>query len=225
MKRIGQTIKDSALRAALGDLEASRKARKGKAPASPQETQGRPSGAGGAIRDLERTRAALRLAKAAQLQSLAREAGLSSEAAAQLADGLRAQAPNGWTFLMLSPSQNGAVVRWIVANSSRPLVASSLWARLFELVRNDTGEIMASRSELAAHLGVTPDHVSQLMGELASINAVRRERSGRAVRYYMNSNVATHLPGPAAREAARGADGPLLVVVPGGKAPAPRSPS
>jgi hypothetical protein len=142
---------------------------------------------------------------------------MPAEAAASLADGLRAQAHNEWTFLMLSPSQNAAVVRWLMENSKRPMVAARLWARLFEIIRNDTGEVMALRSDLAAHLGIESRTVSELMGELASINAIRKERNGRGVRYFMNSNVATHLPGPAARKAAREADGPLLRVMDGGK--------
>jgi hypothetical protein len=37
---------------------------------------------------------------------------------------------NGWTFVMLSPEQNRAVLDWLLAHSSRPRQAVALWARL-----------------------------------------------------------------------------------------------
>lgn len=169
------------------------------------------------VRSLERARALQKAAEAVQLEALARKAGMAPDDAARLAQGLRAQIPNDWTFVMLSPSQNSAVVRWLSENSKRPQAATLLWARLFEVIRNDTGEIMQTRDELAQWLGVEPQNLSRIMSELASINAVRREKRGREVRYFMNSTIATHLPGPAAREAAREADGPLLVVMQGGQ--------
>ena len=165
------------------------------------------------VRSFEKARAAQRVAEAAQLEALARKAGMAPTDAARLADGLRAQAPNDWTFVMLSPSQNARVVEWLDKNSKRPQAAMRLWARLFEVLRNDTGEVMQTREELAQWLGVEPKNLSSIMSELASINAVRREKRGREVRYYMNSNIATHLSGVAAREAARQADGPVLRVV------------
>jgi len=178
-------------------------------PAQRQARRDLPPG----VRSFEKARAARLVAEAATLEALAVKAGLPAHVAARLADGLRAQAPNDWTFVMLSPSQNSAVVGWLDKNSSRPQAAMRLWARLFEVIRNDTGEIMQSREELARWLGVEPKNLSTIMSELATINAVRREKRGREVRYFMNSNIATHLPGPAAREAARASDGPVLHVV------------
>ena len=213
MKRIGE----DSLATALRQLEASRAARPVNASKRPGEDRQRASDAGGVIQSLQRERAIRRTLRAAQLEALAKEAGMDPEAAASLANGLRAQAHNEWTFLMLSPSQNAAVVRWLMDNSKRPMAAARLWAHLFEIIRNDTGEVMASRSELAAHLGIEPRNLTQIMSELASINAIRRERSGRGVRHFMNSNVATHLPGSTARKTARDADGPLLTIMDGGK--------
>ncbi len=213
MKRIG----DHSLAAAIGQLDASRKARDrggpGNSQGGPRETNGAP----GVVRSLERTRAALKAADAAQLETLAKKAGMPSDAAARLADGLRATTPNEWTFVMISPAQNAAVVEWLSQNSKRPQVAVRLWARLFEVMRNDTGEIMKGREELAQRLGIEPRNLSQIMTELASINAIRRERSGRGVRYFMSPNIATHIPGAAARKEARDTHGPLLKIMDGGK--------
>lgn len=216
MKRVGNVVGGSILDDALAELEATRKAHPGKPRSGPQEPPGRASEAGGKVRSLERARAAQRVAEATQLQALARKAGLSSQDAQNLADALRAQAPSEWTFVMLSPSQNAAVVRWIMDHSKRRNDAVKLWVRLFEVMRNDNGQIMQSREELAAHLGISPDHVSRIMSELETINAIRRERNGRGVRYFMNSTVATHLPATA-RKAAQEADGPLLRVMQGGR--------
>jgi hypothetical protein len=218
MKRIGIITGKPDLAAALGDLEASRAARTRHAPSGPTDAPGSPKRGGGVVASLERSRAVQKAAEAAQLEALARKAGMPPDAAARLADGLRSQVPNEWTFIMLSPSQNAAVVRWIMENSKRSSAAVRLWAHLFEVIRNDTGEVLKSRSDLAAHLGIEPDNLTRIMSELVSINAIRREKRGREVRYFMNATIATHLPGPAARKAAREADGPLMVLMRGGKA-------
>ena len=233
MKKIGNAADQLAFRLAIGQAEEAlggpgRPAEGpggpegGQEPQRPQEAPQRRAEARQkpqeGVRSLERARATQWAAEAVQLEALARKAGMSPNDAARLAQGLRAQIPNDWTFVMLSPSQNSAVVRWLNENSKRPQAATLLWARLFEVIRNDTGEIMQTRDELAQWLGVEPQNLSRLMTELASINAVRREKRGREVRYFMNSTIATHLPGHAARQATREADGPLLVVVQGGQA-------
>src|SRR3954451_2524266 len=77
----------------------------------------------------------------------------------------------GWTFVMLSPSQNRAVIRWLRQNSTRPWQAVELWVLLFEHLRRDTGEITLTRDELADELGIAPPHVSQIMTELEGVGA------------------------------------------------------
>jgi hypothetical protein len=130
----------------------------------------------------------------------------------------QAAAENGWTFVMLSPSQNKAVQRWVLENSKRPRKATALWVELFDHLRRDTGEILLSRDELANLIDEHPDHVSEIMRELASIGAIiiHRERipgqrgPGRAV-YFMNPSVATNLTG-AARDRAQAAAPRLQLV-------------
>lgn len=116
---------------------------------------------------------------------------------------------SGWTFVMLGPEQNAAVVRWIMANSKRPMKAARVWAECFTVLRMDTGEIMLTRDELADRAAISPDEVSRIMGELETCGAIIRriERvpgmRGRGVaRYFMNPKVATHLSG-GARDAAQ----------------------
>jgi hypothetical protein len=124
----------------------------------------------------------------------------------------------GWTFVMLSPEQNAAVMRWLHRHSKRPRIALALWGELFTALRRDTGQIMLTRDELADRIGTYPDHISQIMGELADISAVtvRRERvagmrgPGRAV-YFMNPTIGTNLAG-AARDRAQAEAPPLRLV-------------
>src|SRR5690348_17237236 len=80
----------------------------------------------------------------------------------------------GWTFVMLSPSQNRAVLSWLLEHSSRPRKAVELWALLFEHLRRDTGEIALTRDELAVEIGVAAEDISRLMSELERIGAISR---------------------------------------------------
>src|SRR3954467_474173 len=67
-----------------------------------------------------------------------------------------------WTFVMLSPEQNAAVIRWLGQHSRRPVLALTLWGELFTALRLDTGEIMLTRDELAGRIGATPGEVSRI---------------------------------------------------------------
>jgi hypothetical protein len=111
-------------------------------------------------------------------------------------------AENGWTFVMLSPAQNRAVVNWLLEHAERRREALALWALLFEHLDRHTGMILLTRDELAEQVGAHPDNVTRIMADLESIGAVSRQRErvagmrGRGVvRYFMNPNVGTHLVG------------------------------
>ena len=130
---------------------------------------------------------------------------------------------NKWTFVMLSPSQNAAVVGWLLKNSKRPQVAVHIWALCFEHLRTDTGEILIRREEIADAVNDTADHVSTIMGELEQVGAIIRRRERVAgmrgpgfVKYFMNPRVATNLSGKA-RDKAQEEAPPLLVLMQGGK--------
>lgn len=179
------------------------------------------SGLGAAVHSLQRARYASRQRKAELLEEWAREV-IGPGNAAQLALAFAAQTPDPdaerWIFAMISPTQNAAVVRWLGQHSKRPQVAVRLWAELLTALRPDTGEILLTRGQIAERIGIEPQNVSRCITELTTINAIRREKEGRAVRYFLNANIATHIPGPEARKAAREAAGPLLVMMQGGKA-------
>ena len=122
-------------------------------------------------------------------------------------------ASNGWTFLMISPTQNAAVVEWLATHSARPKVALQVWAQIFTAVRSDTNEVMLTRDELARRVGAAPNAITDALRELESIKAISRTRErlpgvrglGRLV-LYLNPHAATHLTGRArdlAQEATR----------------------
>ncbi len=127
---------------------------------------------------------------------------------------------NRWTFVMLSPQQNAAVVRFIHSEAARPTVSSLLWAMCFEHLRMDTGEVLLSREEFATLLKVPPREVSRCMTELCAFGAISRRREGQRVRYFMNPNVATGLSGKARDDAQAAA--PILTVIDGSAHPSQR---
>jgi len=202
----------SAFAASIARAEKTLRQKRGGAVETPQER-------GHVVAKLSDERAKRRREDAHQIAQGARRLGLDADTLAKIdaAAQAHAQDPERWIFVMLGPKENAAVVRWISANSKRPQKGFLIWATLLEYLRIDTGEIMATRQELADRVGVRPREVSSLMTELASINAVRREKRGRGVRYFLNPGIATHVPGAQARSAARQEAGPLLRVMQGGR--------
>jgi DNA-binding transcriptional ArsR family regulator len=172
---------------------------------------------GGQLEDLDRRRREKQQRDAEALERLAIRAGLNPQTAAMLALNLAPATQTDWTFVMISPAQNAAVIRWLGEHSKRPHKAVLLWSELFMALRADTGEILRSRQELAERVGMTPRDLSSTMTELASINAITRRKEGRHVRYFMNPNIATHIPTPEQRREARDNAGPLLTLMEGGK--------
>src|SRR5690348_3416277 len=101
----------------------------------------------------------LRSDTAAQLRQLVLEyPGLPERARGEIIGTIDRQTASeaGWTFVMLSPEQNAAVMRWLRQHSQRPVLALALWGELFTALRRDTGEVMLTRDELAERIGATP---------------------------------------------------------------------
>ncbi len=171
------------------------------------------------VTKLSTERTKKRKEEARQILQQVRKLGLDPETLAKIDDAAKAHAASSenWIFVMLGPKENAAVVRWINQNSKRPLKAVELWATLLEYLRMDTGEIMATRKELAERVGMDARDLSKVMTELASINAIRREKDGRNVRYFLNPHIATHIPNASKRKNERDGAGPLFSIVQGGK--------
>src|SRR3954453_15921532 len=92
----------------------------------------------------------LRSDTAAQLRQLVLEFnGLPERARGGIVGGVDRQTTSeaGWTFVMLSPEQNAAVMRWLRSNSRFPTMALALWGELFTALRRGTGGAMLPRGQ------------------------------------------------------------------------------
>lgn len=186
---------------------------------SQQQAQPTPKSAGHAVAKLADARTKARQEQAFALMQLARKSGLPQDLLEQIDIKLKANAQDQekWVFIMLGAKENAAVVTWLLENSKRPQKAVQLWANLLAHLRIDTGEITQTRQELADRMNIRPSDLSEIMKELRSINAIKQEKTGRNITYFLNPQIATHLPNKAARTAARKAAGPLLTLMEGGK--------
>lgn len=128
-------------------------------------------------------------------------------------------------FSMLSRVQTAAVWDAIRAlpSDQRPNQVRHAFDLVLLNLRQDTGEVMLSRAELAERIGCLPRHVSTIMGTLERMGVVRRERRrldgvqgrGEAV-YFINPHVAWNGSLELRREEAATQTPPLLRVMEGG---------
>jgi hypothetical protein len=152
-----------------------------------------------------RTRAdRLRADQADELRQLvltfAEQAGreLSERAVGQVIAAIDRQTASdtGWTFLMISPAQHDAVLEWLLERTHSAKLASRVWSKCFTNLRRDTGEIMLSRSEIAALVGAPVNEVSRVLSLLCQCGALIRHRErGSVARFFMNPLVGTKLSG------------------------------
>jgi Crp-like helix-turn-helix domain len=105
--------------------------------------------------------------------------------------------PGGYS--MLSRTQTAVIwdaIRKLDADKRPGQVRHAFDLALLNL-RQDTGEIMLTRDQLAAEIGCTPNHISRIMGTLEDMGVVIRKRRkvdgmqgpGMAV-YFLNPHVA-----------------------------------
>ena len=93
----------------------------------------------------------------------------------------------------------------------------SVWNVAITYARQDTGEILATREQLAEDAGTNADEVSRAMGELSNIGAILKEKRGRNVVYKVNPHVAWNGSEGARVAACRTA--PKLQLIEGGLEP------
>jgi len=132
--------------------------------------------------------------------------------------------PGGFT--MLSRAQTKAVWKAIRAlpPEKRPHQVRDAFDAVVLNLRQDTGEVMLTRDQLAEEIGCSADHVSRVMGTLEELGAIRRERRritgmrgpGMAV-YFINPHVAWNGSLDARKAEAADAKPPLLILMEGGK--------
>lgn len=129
-------------------------------------------------------------------------------------------------FTMLSLIQTAAVwdaIRKLPADDRPHQVRHAFDLAMLNL-RQDTGEIMLTRDQLAEKIGCSADHVSRIMGKLEDMGVVRRERRkipgmqgrGMAV-YFINPHVAWNGDLEIRKREATRHTPPLLRLMEGGK--------
>jgi len=93
-----------------------------------------------------------------------------------------------WPFVKISPEQFRYVTTAIRA-TARPDQTVRVWNAAITYMRMDTGEILATREQLAADAGMRSCNVSRAMTALVKIGAIIRHRRGRKVVYSINPAV------------------------------------
>lgn len=134
-------------------------------------------------------------------------------------------------FAMLSRLQTAAVWDAIRAlpGRDRPQLVRHAFDLVLLNLRQDTGEVMLTRDELAERMRCIPRRVSEVMGVLERMGVIVRERRrvpwmrgpGLAV-YFVNPHVAWNGDLKGRGEAAAGVSPPLLRLMEGGGAAKPR---
>ena len=130
---------------------------------------------------------------------------LSPEARAELDNALYrvTEAPGRrWMFVMISPEQF-RFVKKATETTKRPDQTWTVFTIAITHIRQDTGEIMATREQLADGSGKSVDEVSRAMGELVKVGAIVRQRRGRRMSYFVNPNVGWNGGEGARQEAAK----------------------
>lgn len=117
-----------------------------------------------------------------------------------------------WLFVMIGKNEFVDTGQWLADNSCSPIVALKLWLECVRRLDRHSGEIVATRFELAEAVNAAPATISRIMGELERRGAIERRRQYRnsPVKYYLNSNAATHLKGRQ-RQVAQAKDPPLML--------------
>jgi hypothetical protein len=116
---------------------------------------------------------------------------------AKLADALSSYAPKPWPFVMLSREQAREIQRRIL-DGARPGVTLSVWLAALSYAAHGTGEIEATRQELAEQARTNEDEVSRALSRLVELGALLRTGRGR----YMVHPAAAWSGPLASREAA-----------------------
>lgn len=100
-------------------------------------------------------------------------------------------------FAMITPSDNRAVMNWILDHSKRVRTAMRIWALLWEHLDTDgSGRILLGRQEIAEAVGVHPKAAGAVMRELEECGAILTAhhkvaglRGRGVVEYYLNRRV------------------------------------
>src|SRR5512143_1512908 len=124
--------------------------------------------------------------QAERLRQLARDLDLSAEARGELDNALYriTETPGRrWVFVMISPEQF-RFVSHAIQDCRNVATTFAVSSAAITYIRMDTGEITASREQLAKDARTRVEHVSRAMGDLTKIGAIIRQRRGRRTIYF-----------------------------------------
>ena len=136
----------------------------------------------------------LKRAAAERLRQTIKEAdiGLSEEAAAVIENAIYriTDTPGARAVFTMITNDQVRYVAKVTAALPRPDLTWKVFSLAITYARQDTGEILASREQLASDAHTHPDHVSRAMTQLSKIGAILKEKRGRNVVYKVNPHVA-----------------------------------
>jgi CRP-like cAMP-binding protein len=135
-----------------------------------------------------------RIAEALQLVL---ELPLGTTARSELTDTLSSYAPTPWPYVMLSRLQAREILRRISAGE-RPGITATVWMAALSYAAHGTGEIEATRQQLAEIAGTNEREVSRALSRLVKLGGLLRTERGR---YAVHPSAAWNGP-LASREAA-----------------------
>jgi len=93
-----------------------------------------------------------------------------------------------WLFVRISPEQFRYVVK-AIRGCRNVATTLSIWNTALTYMRWDTGEILATREQLAEDTETACQNVSTAMSDLVRIGAILRQRHGRKVIYSVNPRI------------------------------------
>jgi hypothetical protein len=112
------------------------------------------------------------------LQMVLDELPLGHAARSELTHALSSHAPKPWPYVMLSIQQAREIQRRINAGP-RPAATLAVWMAALSYAAYGTGEIEATRQELAELAGTNEREVSRALSRLAELGALLRTGRGR----------------------------------------------
>ena len=130
-------------------------------------------------------------AQADAFRQLALDFDLGEDARAEIDNALyrlTEEPSERWPFVKISPEQFRYVTKE-TQKTARPDQTLRVWNVALTYMRQDTGEILATREQLATDADTFPRHISTAMTELVKIGAIVRRRRGRKVIYSINPNI------------------------------------
>lgn len=96
----------------------------------------------------------------------------------------------GQLFVKILKDQWLSMVRALKSSHvKRPDLALRVLSALVVYVERETGEIVASRQDIAREVGAHPANISHALTDLVSLRAIRKVRSGPRSVYFINPNL------------------------------------